>query len=347
MKKIKKGKSEKLNRGWKISVIAISVLNVVAIALLALAYIPAIGFSEFFIGTAYSTGSHQYYASFLYSDEHIITALQNMKIVEEETEVDLGDLVVSEEIPTSFESKSEQEVLQRKPGDVYKVVPISGSGWKGYMTVIYDPTRIGIGMAKNFKTHGQKVTEIGKRHNAMVAINSTGFRNMGGKYAGSKPTGTVVQEGKIVSKRGRSAKWGGGIVGFTKEGKLILTKKRAKQAIEELGVYNAVEFGPFLVVNGKPTKVSRGVGGINPRTFIGQRADGIVLFFVIDGRQAHSAGIAFGGMISLLKKYNVVNAANMDGGASSALAINGKLKSKPCGYTADGQRYIPVAWIVK
>ena len=327
--------------------IVTTVLNIALATCLVLAYGPATGFRDNFIATAFSTATHQYYANFLYSDETIFEALKGMQIEESAEPIDLESITTTVEIPHSFSSESEREVLERGPDDVYKVVAISGSGWKGYMTVIYDPTRISVGTAKDFKRTGQTAQTIAKRYSALVAINSTGFRDMWGMGAGGQPSGSVVVNGEIVYKGHRSSKWGGGVVGFTKEGKLILTKKAMKQAVSDLGVYNAVEFGPFLLVNGQPTKVSKGVGGINPRTFIGQRADGIVLFFVIDGRQSRSAGINFSGMISLLKKYQVINAANMDGGASSTLVIEGKVRNHPCGYSSDGQRDIPVIWLVK
>ena len=347
MKRRVSRRNKGISKGWKISLTAASIVNVVIVGLLLLAYHPKSSFKDSFIATAYSTMNHQYYANFLYDEMAVFRSLQGMTIEEFSGETNIGDIAIGEDIPTTFDSESERQVLERNPGDVYKVVSISGSGWKGYMTVIYDPSRISVGTAKNFKTAGQTPVEIAKRNNALIAINSTGFRDYGGVGNGGHPSGSVVKDGETIFKGRRANKWGGGVVGFTKEGKLILTKKSMKDAVNELGVYNAVEFGPFLLVNGQPTKVSKGIGGVQPRTFIGQRADGIVLFFTIDGRQASSAGITFGNMIKLLKKYQVVNAANMDGGASTTLVVKGKLKNKPCAYSHDGQRQIPVTWIVK
>ena len=52
----------------------------------------------------------------------------------------------------------------------------------------------------------------------------------------------------------------------------------AEEAIKA-GVRDAVEFGPFLIVNGEPSKVvGNGGYGLHPRTVIGQRKDGVVLF---------------------------------------------------------------------
>lgn len=332
---------------WVINTILVTFLNIVMIGCLVLAYGPNQWFKEYFISTAYTTATHQYYANFLYSAKDVQGTLQGMTIVEASSELDLSSITVSDIIPTTFVSASERQVLERKQGDLYKVVAISGSGWKGYMTVIYDPTRIDVGLPKGFPKDGQYVTDIAKRNNAIVAINSTGFRSWNSSSFGGYPQGSVVKDGKIVYKSTRSSKWGGGVVGFDGEGKLILSKLSMKDAIAKFSIKSAVEFGPFLVVNGKPTTVNKGVGGIQPRTFIGQRADGVVLFFTVDGRNSTSLGITFNGMINLLKKYQVVNAANMDGGASTTLAIKGKLKNNPAGYSGSGQREVPVIWMMK
>ena len=52
-------------------------------------------------------------------------------------------------------------------------------------------------------------------------------------------------------------------------------------------------------------------------------------------------------LIDILKRYRVHNAVNLDGGASSSLVVNGKTYSKPCAYSADGERLIPNGWIFK
>ena len=133
----------------------------------------------------------------------------------------------------------------------------------------------------------------------------------------------------------------------------MLTKGSAKEAIEA-GMDRAVEFGPFLVVNGEPTQFSGNGGwGIANRSAIGQRQDGIVLFVVIDGRQKGSLGISMPELVDLFQKYKVYNAANLDGGGSSALYaktnINddkGELLNNPVGYGYSGERYLPNAWMV-
>lgn len=79
------------------------------------------------------------------------------------------------------------------------------------------------------------------------------------------------------------------------------------------GIRDAVSFGPTFIVNGKAMEVAGSGGGLNPRTVLGQRADGAVLMLVIDGRQSHSIGATYKDCIDVMLQYGAVNAANLDG----------------------------------
>ena len=114
------------------------------------------------------------------------------------------------------------------------------------------------------------------------------------------------------------------------------------------GIRDAVDFGPFLIVNGKPSFVKGNGGwGDAPRTAIGQREDGIVLLLVIDGRQTGSIGADMVDLTQVMLDYGAINAANMDGGTSTAMELNGSIISNPRnGAFAAKTRPVPNAWIV-
>ena len=59
--------------------------------------------------------------------------------------------------------------------------------------------------------------------------------------------------------------------------------------------------------------------GVNPRTAIGQRADGAVIFVCIDGRQASSLGGTYADIIDVMVEFGAVNACNLDGGSSTVM----------------------------
>ncbi|MDY5996226.1 MAG: phosphodiester glycosidase family protein, partial [Bacilli bacterium] len=138
-----------------------------------------------------------------------------------------------------------------------------------------------------------------------------------------------------------------GIIGFTNDNKLYLGKISTEEAIN-MGIRDAVEFGPFLIVNGESAFINGNGGyGYHPRTAIAQRQDGIVLFLVIDGRSIKSRGADLNEMVDILLRYHAYNAANLDGGNSSALVINNELINHPINWdNMEKTRPIPDGFIV-
>lgn len=82
------------------------------------------------------------------------------------------------------------------------------------------------------------------------------------------------------------------IVGFDTNDQLVVGTMTGRECLER-GIRDAVSFGPTFIVNGKALDVAGSGGGLNPRTVLGQRADGAVLMLVIDGLQAHSIGATY------------------------------------------------------
>ena len=128
---------------------------------------------------------------------------------------------------------------------------------------------------------------------------------------------------------------------------MYLTSKKPEVAIKD-GMEEAVEFGPFLIVNGKVSKIHGDGGwGTAPRSVIAQRKDGVVLFLIIEGRlPGYSTGATMNDVIEVLLRYKAYNAANLDGGASSTMSIEGKLWNRPSAGGEYGGRTVSNAWIV-
>ena len=100
-------------------------------------------------------------------------------------------------------------------------------------------------------------------------------------------------------------------------------------------------------MNGK--KVIRsgdGGWGISPRSAIGQKKDGTMMFLVIDGRQpGYSIGAPVVDVQNIMYEKGAYIAANLDGGSSTTLYYNGNVVNKPADLL--GERMIPTAFIVK
>lgn len=80
----------------------------------------------------------------------------------------------------------------------------------------------------------------------------------------------------------------------------------------------------------------------NPRTLIGQKSDGTIVWVVVDGRRSTSAGVTIYQSAELMKSLGCFTAANLDGGGSSEMIVNNAIVNKP----SDGaERSIGTAFV--
>ena len=310
-------------------------------------------FKEWLVTTAMTTMSHQYLANWFYSDYEISSVMAQNIVIEsaEDTNTDFEFKKIDFN-KTTFKDEYDKEVLTKDKGnDLYKIIDVKGKNYKGKLAVIYDPSKVKIGISNQLGTNyrtakGQFINEIAARYKAVLAINGGGFIDPGWNTWGGVPHGITISNGKLISNNAK-APFGGGIVGFTKDNKLVLTHYTAQQALKA-GIRDCVEFGPFLVVNGKSSYIKGNGGwGVAPRTAIGQREDGIVLLLTIDGRQAGSAGVDMNELSRIMVRYGAINAANMDGGTSTAMELNGQIINNPRNSNGVKKtRPVPTAWIV-
>lgn len=342
---------KKMKKSVKIVLIIFIVLAVFVFSFAFLLYGPYNKFRNFLITTAMGTMNHQYLATIFYDDKTIEKVLSKNYIKESGDSTDTNQITFTNYTSSNkmFLNKYEKEILTKDEGnDLYKLININDKGFRGYLVAIYDPSKVKIAPSSKLNVAGEMLEKIAKDNNAVVAINSTGFIDENYMSNGGKPHGPVIKDGKIISNN-TSYTQSGGIVGFNKENKLILSKISGREALKQ-GIRDAIEFGPFLIVNGKSSFMKGNGGwGVAPRTAIAQRQDGIVLFLVMDGRDYANGipGADLTDVTEILLRYGAYNAANMDGGTSSGLVIKNQLISKPV--NGNGQkltRQIPVAWIV-
>ena len=324
MKRTKRKKQNKVR-----NVLLIIFIFFVSLGLFLL-YGPWDGFRDFWITTAMTTMHHQYLAKWIYSEKTIDRVLEKNKVIETDEKIDTDLIEIYDDTISSnvYKNEYDRQVLEHKDGEVYKYFKVEGYNFDAYMAVIYDPSKISVVHSKYLGSTGQYLTDMAKENNALVAINGGAFVDINGLSNGGEVNGILIEDGKIINAY-RNRDHGGGVIGFTKDNKLYLANVSAYQAIED-GVRDAVEFGPFLIVNGKSATIQGNGGmGIHPRSAIGQRQDGVVLFLVVDGRRVDSMGASIKDLISIMERYGAYNAANLDGGNSSVLVINNKIVNRP------------------
>ena len=346
----KENKKNKL-KIWQKILITFFILGILGVVSLAvLLYGPYSGFRDWLITTAMTTMSHQYFATWFYDEETIAQVLDRNKVEEtnEITDTSMTVVIDSEEKEEKieYENEYERQILEKDPGnDDYKIIEITGKGYSGYMAVIYDPSRIKTVYTKKIGKSGEYLTTMAKDNDALIAINGGGFEDPNFNSNGANPLGITFSNGKLITSKSYNGQ--GGLIGFTEDDKLVLGKMNVAKA-KELKIRDGVTFGPFLIINGKSSNVfGNGGWGTAPRTAIGQRKDGIVLFLVIDGRTLTRPGASMNDLIEIMERYGAYNAANLDGGTSSAMVVNNEIINDPIDSTgAHKTRYISTGFIL-
>ena len=211
--------------------------------------------------------------------------------------------------------------------DGIRIESYPGDTYNAHIMIVRDPSKVfmGISTQKGFSTAipGKRITEaMDENPDVIAAVNAGAFFDDGtsGPAVGSHPLGLVVSEGKTVWTSG-SQPGLTGFAGFTNDNILVVSKKNLTQAeAEAQGIRDGCCFGPVLIMNGEVNQEAYNTNsGLNPRTAIGQRKDGAVIFVCIDGRQASSMGGTYGDIIDIMVEYGAYNACNMDGGSSSVM----------------------------
>ena len=138
-----------------------------------------------------------------------------------------------------------------------------------------------------------------------------------------------------------------------------MTPKQVEQLVKDRKIRDAVTFQDEasdannhfvqLIINGEARELNGMGSGLNPRTAIGQRADGAVLMFVTDGRGKNGhLGASASDLIEVMRRFDAVNAANLDGGSSSCMYYGDEyLMTSVTFYNANSSWRLPAGFVVK
>lgn len=325
--------------------IIIVTVVIVGCALLGLEYIickgPSPALRELFVNTMSETRRFRFVPNLMLTEEEV-SAIRTKSVTADEIEETDTSLITITAAEAVDENGRDAYGLVDEDGDGVIFQGIKGQGYVGYMLVVLDPNRMFVGMPDAYGGSGLTLEQMVQKYGAKGGINAGGFVDEGGAGNGGMPQGLTIINGV---RYGNDLDCVNGLAGFDKDG-ILYCGYYDYDNCQELGIVNAVSFGPVLIYNGEPVPPESLSTGVNPRTAIGQRADGAVIMLVIDGRQAHSIGATYQDVIDLMLSYGVVNACNMDGGSSTVMHYEGKYVNS-CSAEGGVARALPTAFLFK
>lgn len=337
----------------KITITILITVVFVLITLLAMIKMICSGISEsakeLFATTMLETGQMKFLASIFLSKEELQELVNKNSVAVMNTEVDTN-LINVEEKDEEFDING------------ITIEEISGNTFFAKMLIINDPARVKLATTYPWKEYGVELEKLVNQNDAIAGINGGLYLSTGNK--GGQPLGVVVADGEIQLNKPHGYA-GLHIIGFDESNILRIidiggkTQAQIEQIIKTEKIRDAVTFQEEssdannhfvkLIVNGEERQVDGKGSGANPRTAIGQRADGTVLLLVTDGRGASGhLGATAADLIKIMKGYGAVNAANLDGGSSSSMYYNGKYEmSSVTFYYTNSSWKLPTGFIVE
>ena len=334
--------------GKTFSFIGITLLIIVLTLILTIYFIchgPSKSAQELFVTTILETGQLKFLANVFMSDEDIQEIVNKNSLKEMDSEVD-GNLI-------NVGGTSNKELIE-----IYKV---SGNNYEGTMMVINDPSKISLATTYPWGEYGKELDKLVTESGAIAGINGGLYYSDANK--GGRPLGVTVSNGEIEDMSFGAT--GLHLIGFDNENILRIidisnmNRSEIENLIETEGIRDAVSFQEEasdannhfvkLIINGEKRELNGMGSGANPRTAIGQREDGSVLFLVTDGRGKNGhLGATAADLIEVMSEYGAVNAANIDGGSSSTMYYNGKyLMTSVTFYYSNSSWRLPTAFVVK
>ena len=215
-----------------------------------------------------------------------------------------------------------------------------GTSYRGLVMLIDDPSRVYLGTTTMKNKEGLRIKAMMAHYDAVAGINASGFADPNDAGHGGDVIGLTYSDGEYW---GSAVSYYGSVL-MTSDDRLVVGNVKDWKNYD---IRAGIQFGPVLIADGKEAISGTGGYGIQPRTAIGQREDGVIVFVVIDGRQpTWSVGCTMGDLVDVLLNYNVVNAACCDGGSSSVLAYDDEVLNKNSSANPSYGRRLPNAWLV-
>lgn len=306
---------------------------------------PSTSARELFVTTILETGQLKFLASLVLNEQEINDIVNKNSLQEFNKDIDTNLIDVS--------NNTSKELIEIKD--------ISGDNFSGKMMIVNDPSKISIATTYPWTEYGEELDKLVTKNNAIAGVNGGLYLSTGNK--GGRPLGVTVSKGEIqdlsLGYKGLH------LIGFDNKNilRIINIDGKNNQEVEDIikneGIRDAVAFQEEssdknnhfvkLIVNGEKRELNGLGSGANPRTAIGQRKDGAVLFLVTDGRGKNGhLGATASDLINIMESYGAVNAANLDGGSSSSMYYHNEyLMTSVTFYYSNSSWRLPTAFIIK
>lgn len=349
IRKLKKSMALRVFLDFVSIILTISIILTACYGIVVWGNIPYItALRDVWIETAMTTFEHKWLATGLFP-KWLIDEVTGEKI-EPSDDISITDNIVTPPPETDILGQKQLTVGQKdslgnkvivnniEQGIV--IVEIRRFSFLGRLVLIDDSSRVFVGTTSKKGVQGEFVCDLMDRYDAIVGVNGSGFADAGGHGKGGVIMGMCYSQGE---------KWGnndgGTAVGFDTNNRLVVGKLKDW---ESYNIRDGIQFShPTLISEGEQ-KIKTSAGyGMQPRTIIAQRADGVAMFLVCDGRSATSLGARLGECAEVLMEYGAVNAGACDGGSSSVLGYDGKVINVPSTPMKTTGRYLPNAFLVR
>lgn len=267
---------------------------------------------------------------------------------------------IQDEVPPTMLPEAQKIDWENYP-DGIRIEPYTGENFTAHVMVVRDPSKVYLAASSNplsMDTPGVPMDEAMEREQAIAAANAGPFFDDGtsSQSVGSVPIGLVLSGNAVIWDDQQISEYG--FVGFNNDNILIVASSMTETEAKEQGIRDGCSSGPVLMINGEPNmEIYNGNSGYRPRTAVGQRSDGAVVFICADGRNPDSLGATYADMIDILTEYGAVNACALNDGSASNMLYrdaDGRYGEKgamqmlnryPVGATS--LRRMPTFWMVK
>lgn len=315
----------KLGAGGVLARIGIVLLETVLLLVISLYGVmfvlakgPSVTARDLFVRSVRETSAVGFLANIYFSDEEI-AQIEKVEEVEEFRQTDTSLVTITKPAESDRGPVADEWGFVDEDGDGIILNEVKGEGFSGFMMIVLDPARVIMGsVPASYNARGYTVEEMVMHFDAVGGINAGGFYDPNGEGNGSIPDSMTVFDGEVYYAHLGTRQ---GFVGLDSN-HVLHVGKPTEEEVKQWDIQYGASFGPVLIANGEVALPEDNVGGLNPRTAIGQRSDGAILLLVIDGRQVISIGATLRDLVDIFLEYGAVNACNLDGGSSSMMWYN-------------------------